>query len=276
MGRLRGFLWFTAGLVVAVLAGFVAFMTLSRAAAQQAGQKEVSAPRVSVVVATRAIAVRSMLTPEDLALKERPVDAVAEGAVREVEDAVGKITLVDLYPGEVILVQRLLDPNVIAGDGRLALVVAEDEVLMAFPAQDLMSRVGVLKPGDHVDLLFSLDFPVNRGIAALLEEGEKGTGEGAAAAQKEEQATFNLLQNITIAAIVAGRTPTGGSEVRAPEAILLTVTPQDALVLKYVKDAGGIVDIVLRAPGVERPFSIEPVDVDYVINRYQIPTEVGH
>ena len=31
MGRLRGFLWLTAGLVVAVLAGLVAFTTLSRA-----------------------------------------------------------------------------------------------------------------------------------------------------------------------------------------------------------------------------------------------------
>jgi len=274
MGRLRGCLWFTAGLVVALLAGFVAFITLSRAVAQR-GAEPVSAPAVSVVVATRAIEVRSLLTSEDLELKELPVDAVPEGAVREVEDAEGKITLVALYPGEVILVQRLLDPNVIAADGRLALVVAEDEVLMAFPAEDLMSRVGVLKPGDHVDLLFSLDFPVNRGIAALLGPEGAEEGGGAAAGQGEEQATFNLLQNLTIGALVARRAPTGGTETGAPEAILLTVTPQDALVLKYVKDAGGILDIVLRAPGVERPFSTEPVDVDYLINRYQIPTEVG-
>jgi len=250
-------------------------MTLSRAAAQQAGQAEVSAPKVSVVVATRAIEVRSLLTAEDLEVRELPVDTVPEGAVREVEGAEGMITLVDLYAGEVILAQRLLDPNVAAASGRLALVVAEEEVLMAFPAQDLMSRVGVLKPGDHVDLLFSLDFPVNRGIATLLgpsetEEGPAGVGRG-----EEEQATFNLLQDVIIAAIVAGRAPTGGSETGAPQAILLTVSPQDALILKYVKDAGGTPDIVLRAPGAERPFSVEPVDVDYVIHRYQIPTEVG-
>ena len=53
------------------------------------------------------------------------------------------------------------------------------------------------------------------------------------------------------------------------------MSPQDALVLKYVKDAGGILDIVLRAPGAEQPFDVEPVDVDYILNRYQIPTEVG-
>jgi pilus assembly protein CpaB len=261
-------------LVVAVLAGTVAFITLQRATAQRAGEDVLSGPQVPVVVAARAIEVRSLLTAEDLELKELPVEAAPEGAIRELEEAVGKITLVDLYPGEVILAQRLVDPNVITGDGRLALVIAEDEVLMAFPAHDLMSRVGVLKPGDHVDLLFSLDFPVNRGTEVSLAEGETAEREAAGAGQEEEQATFNLLQNVTIAAIVTGQTPTGG-EAGAPEAILLTVSPQDALLLKYAKDAGGIVDIVLRAPGTERPFSTEPVDVDYMIHRYRIPTEIG-
>jgi pilus assembly protein CpaB len=261
--------------VVAVLAGAVAFITLQRATTLRTGE-DVSVSRVPVVVAARAIEVRVSLTAEDLELRDLPVEAAPEGAVRELEEAVGKITLVDLYPGEVILAQRLLDPNVITGDGRLALVLAEDEVLMAFPAQDLMSRVGVLKPGDHVDLLFSLDFPVNRGIEEFLPaEGETAEGKPAQTVQdNEEQVTFNLLQNVSIAAIVTGRTPTGG-EAGAAEAILLTVSPQDALLLKYAQDAGGIVDIVLRAPGTERPFSTEPVDVDYMIHRYQIPTEVG-
>jgi pilus assembly protein CpaB len=266
---LRGFLWFAAGLTVAILAGFVAFVTLSRAAAQQSGQEEVTLPTVSVVVAARAIEVRSLLGAEDLEAREIPVDAAPEGAVRELEDAVGMITLVDLYPGEVILVQRLVDPNVADASGRLALVVAEEEVLMAFPAQDLMSRVGVLKPGDHVDLLFSLELPTNRGVLSLLASTEEG-GEGVVGGGGgggEEQFTFDLLQNLTIAALVG--------ESETPQAILLTLSPQDALVLKYVKDAGGILDIVLRAPGAEQPFSIDPVDVDYILNRYQIPTAIG-
>ncbi|MCC7352521.1 MAG: Flp pilus assembly protein CpaB [Anaerolineae bacterium] len=273
MGRLRGLLWLTAGLVVAVLAGFVAFISLTRATAQRTGQ-EVVQPRVKVVVAARALAVRSLLSAGDLQLKDIPVDSVPEGAIREVEQAAGRLTLVDLYPGEVVLAQRLLDPNVTSADGRLALVVAADEVLMAIPAQDLMSRVGVLKPGDHVDLLFSLEFPANRGTQVTTPSEAGGTTSGTVVIREKEQATFNLLQNVTISAIVAGRTPTGG-DTRAPDALLLAVSAQDALVLKYVKDAGGIMDVVLRAPGMERPLPAEPVDVDYLINRYQIPTKVG-
>ena len=60
-----------------------------------------------------------------------------------------------------------------------------------------------------------------------------------------------------------------------PDSLLVTLAPQDALTLKYVNDSGGILDYVLRAPGVERPFESDPVDIDYLINRYSIPTGPG-
>jgi pilus assembly protein CpaB len=260
MARTRGCLWLTAGLVVAVLAGIVAFVTLRNIAAQQptAGAPESG---LTVVLATQAVPVRQQLTAEMLEETVVAANAVPEGAVRQISDAVGKVTMVDLFPGEIILAQRLATPNVISGDGRLALIVSEEEeeVLMAFPAVDLMSRVRVLKPGDHVDLLFSLDFPTDRTVG-----GQGGD---------EELTTFSLLQNLTIAAIVTeAAAGTGQGE---PQAILFTVSPQDALTLKYVKDAGGILDIVLRAPGVEAPFETSPVDVDFLIDRYRIPIEVG-
>ena len=62
MGRTRGFLWLVAGLVVAVLAALVAYTALSRATAQRAGQ-DVAGPQVQVVVAARAVAVRSRSRP---------------------------------------------------------------------------------------------------------------------------------------------------------------------------------------------------------------------
>ena len=269
MGRLRGFVWLVAGLVVALMAGFVAFATLSRAAESPEARQSEGA-RVAVVVASRPVAVRSTLTSEDLALVELPAETVPEGALRELEAAVGRIVLVDLYPGETVLSQRLLDPNVTAADGRSALVLVEDQVLMAIPAQDLLSRVGMLKPGDHVDVLFSLDFPANRGAPTEAENSDK-----------EEQATFSLLENVTVAALVGSQTASEkskeGTDAAAgqPEAILLTINPQDALAVKYMIDAGGTFDLVLRAPGVDRLFETDPVDVDYLINRYKIPTAAG-
>jgi pilus assembly protein CpaB len=263
MARTRGCLWLTAGVIVAILAGVVAFVVLSRSSASQAsetGQPAQRGPAVQAVVATQAIPIGAQLSADQVEARDLPVTALPENYVASLDDAVGKITLAELVAGEVLLAQRLADPNLVSGDGRVALVLSEGEVLMAFPIADLMSRIGVLKPGDHVDMLFSLDFPTARGVGADDVQ--------------DEQATFNLLQNKVIAAIVGGETTTGGAGGEL-QAVLLTVTPQDALVLKYVMDAGGVVDIVVRAPGDDGPVETEPVDVDYLLNRYQIPNAVG-
>jgi Flp pilus assembly protein CpaB len=271
MARMRGCLWLTAGLVVAILAGAVGFITLTRQTAQPGEEGEVAGRRDEVVVAARQIEVRTLITAEDVELKELPVDAIPENAIYDLEQAIDRITLTELFAGEVILQQRLLDPNVVTGDGRLALIVAEDEVLMAFPTGDLMSRSSVLKPGDHIDLLFSLDFPVEQALDETVpqpgeeEEASRAPGE----TQEERQVTFDLLEDVTVAAIVRGAVA-GDADEGPPQALLLTVSPQDALILKYAKDAGGIVDIVLRPPGIEGPYDTDPVDIDYMIFRYGI------
>lgn len=255
MGRLKGFLWLAAGLVVASLAGVVGFMTLSGATPSEAEPQLGAPPQVAVVVAAQRIGVRSLLTAEDLEMQEVPVDAVPETAVRQMGDAVGKITLAELYPGEIILSQRLVNPDVVAADGRTAVLINDDQVLMAFPAGDLMSNLNVLKPGDHVDLLLSYELPAD----AITTGGLPGPVT-APAEEGTELVTFSLIQNVVLAQIIGGEE--GGTT-----AYLLTVSPQDALLLKYVKDIGATRDLVLRAPGVEVEFQTDPVDLDYLINR---------
>ena len=260
MARLRGFVWLAAGLVVATLAGIVAFVTLSAAAPQETQEPIASPPSVEIVVAARRIEVRSLLTSEDVALRDMPVDAIPETAVRDTEDAIGKITTADLYQGEVLLSQRLVDPDIVAADGRTAVVVNDDQVLMAFPAGDLMSQLNVLKRGDHVDMLLTMNLPPD----ALITERAGVTqaqGEGG------ERTTFAMLQNVVVSQIMREE------EEGGIKAFLLTVDPQDALLLKYVKDASANMDLVLRAPGVEGEFDLFPVNLDYLINRVRTTSE---
>ena len=272
MGRLRGFLWLTAGLIVALLAGFVGFMTLSRATARAGGQAE-AIPTQAVVVAAHAVPLRALLTADDLELRQFPADAIPEGAISRIDDAEGRLSLIDLNPGEPVLAQRLLDPNSVAADARSALFLADNEVLMAIPADDLFSQQDVLKAGDHVDLVISLDFPVTRDMEGISLP-VAATDTTVDTRPDDESATFTVLENVTIAAMVYPPDHEAG-DGQDPEALLLTLAPQDALVLKYVRDAGGLLDILLRAPDVEQSFGAEPVDLDYVINRYRIPYEQG-
>ena len=274
MERLRGFMWLIAGVIVAALAGGVAFIALSRATAQEAQTAQVVTPRNSVVVAMRTVDARRQLAQADLQLREIPAETVPEGAIQNIENVVGMITLVDLYAGEVVLEQRLLDPNVETHGGRMALVLAEDEVLMAFPSGDLINNLNVLKAGDRVDFHFTFALPVDRetSLLPLGQQQQQGEDEDAESAPTET-VTFSLLQNITLAGLVRARNDQG-QETGSPQGLLLAVSPQDALVLKYMKDVGATVDLVLRAPGAEGQFAVEPVDLDYVIDGYIMTGQV--
>lgn len=270
MSRLRGFLWLVAGLVVALLAALVAYMTLTRAAQTSSGQVQVEGAYENVVVMAQPVAVRTVLSADMVTTEEMPVASVPEGALTDLEQAVGKLTLAPLYAGEVVLEQRLVDPNITTGDGRLAVAMADEQVLMAVPADDLLSQVSVLKPGDQVDILISLEVPTVA-TAATLESPEGG--------EETKLVTFELLQNVTIAALPGGTLPEAQEATAevvnqapaSPQALLVTLAPQDALTLKYALDAGGIRDITLRAPGADQKWDVEPVDIDYIIDSLKIP-----
>jgi pilus assembly protein CpaB len=254
MKRRSGCIWIAAGVVLALIAGVLAFLAILRASST-AVPGEPRVPTVDVVVAARSMRVRELIEPGSVELRQAPADIVPDTALREVGEALGQITLVPLASGEMILTSHVISPT-IKGE-QIAFIMDPSKVAMAFPADDLMSSNNLLQPGDHVDVLFSID----------VKARDKDSG---------GLVTFNALQNLEIATVVKPRdidtTAAEEAGVRAlrPLAIVFALDPQDALVLKHLRDMGGTVDIVLRAPEAEEQFETQPVHINYVLDRYAI------
>jgi len=225
---------------------------------------EVEAPLTrSVVVAVHLLERRTVLSETDVEIRELPEDAIRSGAVVKTEDAVDRITLRELNEGEIILAQNLLEVTAEGapeeGEVSLGEALEEDELAVALPATDLMSRFGVVMPGDKVDVLFS----VNVVGKTLLEEVPRG---GLVA--------LTTVQDLEILQIVAQK-PTvveEGEEGEQPgeRLLILIADPQEAVIIKYLKDSGGVIDFALRAPTSERLFDTEPVTINYLARRYGI------
>jgi len=258
----RGLLWMLAGGLVAVLAGLVAMFAL-RTAVSTVQVPEVGAPLTRpVVVATHLMPRRTVLSETDVEIRELPEDAIRSGAMVKIEDAVGRITLTELNEGEIILAQNLLvlTAEGAPGEGEVSLAEAleEDEVAVALPATDLMSRFGVVMPGDKVDVLFSVN------VVGKTHEEEVPRG-GLVA--------LTTVQDLEILQIVAEKPPAEeGEEGERPgeRLIILIANPQEAVIIKYLKDSGGVIDFALRAPTSERLFDTEPVTINYLARRYGI------
>jgi Flp pilus assembly protein CpaB len=261
-----------------IIGGIFAVTNLiSRGFAPSAAPTPIPVVTTQVLATTHDIAAGSVISNEDVQFIEVPVALAARNAITDITRAVGRITTVHLIQGELLMEHHLADPTNISHD--VGYVIGDDQVLMAFPAEDLMSTLNVLQRGDLVDIFASLTVEV--------EVAQVGPGETAATAQENTETlsrvfTFDANQRIQLSAIVAdvvmetADVPDGEpqptpqpSEVRV-HAYLLALRAQDALVLKNLIDSGAIFDIVLRSPSSSELFEVSPVTLEYLVEQYQL------
>ncbi len=230
----------------------------------------------SIIVTTHDLAVGAVLNREDIQLANVPISLVPRDALQTIEAALGKIAIVHLIQGEMVLQHHLADPTNVSHD--VGYIIGDNQVLMAFPANDLMSGLGVLQRGDNVDIFVTLTVAVSPTLTT------PGVGSSAQQEKIPRLFTFDAFQRIQITATVVevvaesgSSTPIQGQAQPTPNpanakirAYLLALNAQDALVLKNLRDIGAIFDIVLRSPTSNQLFDISPVTEEYLLQRFKL------
>src|SRR5438128_826757 len=103
MSRRLGVLLALVGVVIVVV-GLIFTALLFRQATSPAVQATALPPvTVPVVVSTRALAVRSLVRAADVKVVQMPAEFVPLDALSAAEDAVGKITMIPLATGELVM-----------------------------------------------------------------------------------------------------------------------------------------------------------------------------
>ena len=284
MSRTRVILLALVGIALALVGGIFISNNLRRSLAPPPTPTPPPPLTERVVVTTHDLALGAVLSESDVKEIEVPLGIAPRGTLKQASTAIGRMLKANLINGEMVMTHHLADPTNLNRD--LAFVLQDDQVLMAFPADDLMSQLDMLKRGDLVDILVSIDIQVKPASANPLVP--QGTVE-----PETKTFTFDALQRIEISAVVVEvvsqqrnqeqplieqqgtpqPTPTPRPEDLTPVGILLALDPQDALVLKHLKDTGAIVDIVLRSPTSKQLFELEPVMPEYLVDSYKLEFE---
>ena len=268
MRRTRGILFILIGIILALGAAYMV-MNMSNQATTTAVATPTPVPKSYVVVAQRDIPENVAVSSDDLTQQELPTDLAPPGAIAAPEIAVGKYTTTTIYKGEIIVSPLLADNKRV---NLLAQQIPDGKVAMAVTVNDTLNSLGVLRPGDHVDIILTLN------IAAILPKTPT-SGNGAAQSSGNQVSTADLasaqnttqltLQNVQILAIgapagePAANPPSSGTSgnstqptptprptpgVISPKTITFLLNHQDAVTLKFIKDSGGTMDLVLRSP----------------------------
>jgi len=273
--KIKVILIIIAGLILVVVGVFASATLIQRLQPRQESEaaEEVTV-KTEVVVMTRDLNLGDTIISSDVKLASVPVEIAPRNVLTSLEEAVGKIVKTDLIQGEMLLSHNLADPT--NNNMDLSFVLSDNHVLMAFPAEDLMSRESMIQTGDIVD------------IFATFTEKVKTVGETGSTDEEDEPETrtftVDAMQNVSVTAMVldviegeqaeadTSLLGAGGDGTTRPatsiEAYLLALDPQDALILKHLKDTDAIFDIVLRAPTSTVQFFLTPVTEEYIIEFY--------
>jgi Flp pilus assembly protein CpaB len=249
-----GFILIGGGVLVALIVGVMVYSQVS-----EAERVKASLPTARVVIATADIPPRTEIAASMVNIRTVPDELVQAGAATKIEDVVGKFTPDPISKGAVLNTQKI---GPVAVKNAPSFRIEKGKVMYVMPvsfagSQFSIAQVNALRSGDRVDLLYTT---INSPQGLTTEQRQEVTANPIPYLQ-----TRIMLQNLRIQEIgsyapdgsllPATGDPSGkGAAPSLSSAnIIFIVDPEEALVLKWLKDAATYykesnVEMVLRSP----------------------------
>jgi len=259
------------GLVLGVMTGGVIFITLS-----QAQPSAPPAPTSQIVIAFQNIPARTVITADVLGKQDLPATTLPPGSFTDAKEVIGKLTLVPIFQGQVILPQMIVDKLKITSETRsnASFLIPEGKVAMAYPLTDISSVANALQAGDTIDILLTL----NPQLLATSTRTTTTPATTTTAGTEGQAVTQLMLQDVLVLQVgnwSSAPTAAGQEKAAPPSAIVTFVLDrQDALVLKSAREQGTL-ELVLRRAGEHKPFTTEPVNLQYLNRRFNFNLTPG-
>ena len=240
------------GVLLALFVGYTVYTQVS-----EAERVKASLPTARVVIATADIPARTEIAASMVNIQTVPNELVQAGAATKIEDVVGKFTPDALTKGEVINTQKI---GPVAVKNAPSFRIEKGKVMFVMPVsfggnQFSIAQVNALRSGDRVDLLYTT---INAPQGLTPDQRDAINANPTPYLQ-----TRIMLQNLRIqeigsyaadgSLVPAGGDPAKGGTSVASSNIIFIVDPEEALVLKWLKDAATYykqsnVEMVLRSP----------------------------
>ena len=229
----------------------------------QAGAGQAAVQKMTVVlVAKRNIIPQTLITAEDIMIKQVPEGSVQPGAVSMIEKVIGKVVLSPVLENEQILGSKLVEAGKIGKT--LAEVTPKGRRAMTINIDKNSTINGFLRPGDFVDILVTLN--------------TKKAPEDSASVKEEVSVPF--LQGIEVLAVgtdyLSQPGGAGGDistektvKTMAAPTVTLALTLQETLLLSYVQDHGRL-KLVMHAAADKQGVIASAVNEEFLL-RYLHP-----
>lgn len=191
----------SAGIVVlffALVSGLLASATVMKLVRQQNEPKVVEIiPTDSVVICKETIPAGSKILPTQIALVQRPPETLPDNAIKSQEAVLGRVTKSAIYPGEVIVENRLVDPGSPSG---LPAIIPNGMRAITLRVDDTTSVAGFIRPGHHVDILTTLNVGEEQGgtVSKTILQNVKVIATGKEVSDEQSTENQQVIPTVTV------------------------------------------------------------------------------
>jgi Flp pilus assembly protein CpaB len=262
-----GYILIGSGLTLALLVGIMVYSQVS-----EAEKVKASLPTARVVIATADIPARTEIAASMVNVRTVPDELVQAGAATKVEDVVGKFSPDAITKGSVINTQKI---GPVAAKNAPSFRIEKGKVMYVMPvafagSQFSIAQVNALRSGDRVDLLYTT---INSPQGLTADQRDEVKANPIPYLQTRIMLQDLRIQEIGSYAPDGSLVPATGDPTKKDSAaslqganIIFIVKPEEALVLKWLKDAATYykdsnIEMVLRSPADE-----EQADNSLVVN----------
>jgi Flp pilus assembly protein CpaB len=291
--RRGGTIFIIVGVLLALATAAVAYVMMAGRGAGPEPTEATPTPeaKIPVVIALQDIPAYSDIPAEAVGTQDIAESKLTNHLLAP-EAVVGRRAARTILRGSFIMADWIVDPQAVAQEGvNASLNITPDRegrsrVAMAFETSELYGVAGAIQNGDFVDMLISYRL-IDR------EEELEPAAEGEQAPEPTQMLVAQLLlQDIEVYRVGPWLIPTPtpvpeGEEAPAAEEVeaevkplrsntlTLLLTQQDALVVKFARESGATIDLVLRGRDDHSTVRTETVTLQYVMTRFEItpPTE---
>ena len=259
--------WIVAG-AFALAAAILSWVMLSQERVRLANQAKQNLAAfqentVDIVLAKADIPSGKLISENMLYTQRVDKNSLPAEAATSVARVVDRISTVSIKEKYMIPVDKLVWPT--TKETTLAAKTPIGKRAMTISVDNISSLLGMIKPGDYVDVIGVIPLPVEV-------EGK----------QAAEPATVPLFQNVLILSVGtelgAGSEKESASRRKASEftpkesaapLITLSLSPEEANILAFVKEQGKI-QLILRSPGDAQTRPVQPTSWATVL-KYLFP-----
>ncbi|WP_243103638.1 MULTISPECIES: Flp pilus assembly protein CpaB [unclassified Dehalobacter] len=203
-----------------------------------------------LVVAAADISSRSILKADQLQIKQVPLSGYPQGGASTVKELTGRVLLVDVSQGDVLLSPMLGDPYQKTGSSSgasadsFSLTVPSGKRAVAIPV-DLVGSVSYkVKAGDHVDVLITMDIKDSQG----------------------NQRTITSLAAQDVLVLNTGETILKeGETAENPGSYILALSVSQSMSITLGGEKGSI-RLLLRNPANKETYTEAPIDPNVYTN----------